>query len=376
MKVSLILTCAGKGERAGLNKNKLLFTNKNGITVLEQSFNKFYDSGLINQFIITASKEDFNEISSLLKNTSATIVLGGNTRTESVQNGLSVCNGDIVLIHDGARPFVSVNLIKTCIKEAEKQGGAIPVIPVRNTIVNSNGKTVNKYIGKENLYSVQTPQAFKTEIIKKAFKKAHGKAFNDDGEIYKKFAKKLAIINGEPQNVKLTYPKDFDLLNEQPQYRFGTGFDCHKLVNNKKLILGGIEIPHEKGLLGHSDADVLTHAIMDAMLSACALRDIGFHFPDTDDSYKNADSMELLKKVIELTKKSGYEVQSVCATIMAEKPKLLQIIPKITENLANALNLPLNNVGIGATTLEGLGFVGREEGICVQATATMKSISL
>ena len=153
--------------------------------------------------------------------------------------------------------------------------------------------------------------------------------------------------------------------------RIGHGYDVHRLVEGRKLILGGVEISNDKGLLGHSDADVLTHAVMDAILSAVALKDIGYHFPDSDAQYKNADSMKLLEKVLCLVDEKGYKVSSISACIMAEKPKLLPHVPAITESLANALKIKTSEVGIGATTLEGLGFVGREEGICVHATAVV-----
>ena len=157
-------------------------------------------------------------------------------------------------------------------------------------------------------------------------------------------------------------------------FRIGYGEDIHELVENRKLILGGITIPHDKGLLGHSDADVLTHAIMDAVLSACAMRDIGYHFPDTDQAYKGADSIELLKKVMQIIGEKGFSITSIGASIMAEKPKLLKFIPIIAKNLANALDIKVEDVGLGATTLEGLGFVGREEGISVHANVTVKKI--
>ena len=158
------------------------------------------------------------------------------------------------------------------------------------------------------------------------------------------------------------------------KFRIGHGYDVHKLVENRKLILGGVQIEHTKGLLGHSDADVLTHAIMDAILSSCALRDIGYHFPDTDEKYKGADSIELLKQVLNIINEHGYAVQSISASIMAEKPKLLKIIPTITQNLAQVIGIAPEKIGITATTLEGLGFVGREEGICVHANVTLKRL--
>ena len=370
MKISLLLTCAGKGVRAGFNQNKLLVPI-NGVTTLERSLENIYSFNLVDEIVVTSSSEDFLVVSQIGAKYNAKVVLGGETRTISVKNGLQECTGDIVLIHDGARPFVSKKVVSDCIEGAKKYGGVIPVIPSSNTIATCEKEKVTQYLGKDSLCGIQTPQTFKTDLIKKAYALVGDRTFNDDGEVYKTFIGELYTVCGDEKNVKLTYPEDFSTKQE---YRFGVGFDCHKLVENRKLILGGVEIAHDKGLLGHSDADVLTHAIMDAMLGACALRDIGYHFPDTDQKYKGANSIELLKQVIIILKDNGYAVDSISASIMAEKPKLLKIIPSITNNLASVLNIAPDRIGITATTLEGLGFVGREEGICVHATATVKSI--
>ena len=371
MKVSLILACAGKGSRAGFDKNKLL-VNVDGQTCFEKTLSAFYESKLIDQIIITASESDYDYFTDAVKD-KAIVVKGGATRTESVKNALNIVDGDIVLIHDGARPFVTKKMICDCIETAKAFGSAIPVIPTRNTTVKVDGEMVKEYLGKAEIYAVQTPQGFKTDNIERAYACAGDKVFNDDGEVYKEYIGSVHTFIGDDKNVKLTFPQDFDFTKSTPEYRFGTGFDCHRLVENRKLILGGITIPHDKGLLGHSDADVLTHAIMDAILSALSMRDIGYHFSDKDAKYKDACSMDLLRRVLDMIDQKGYMVDSVSATIMAEKPKLLGHIPTVTENLANALNLNTDKVGIGATTLEGLGFVGREEGICVHATATLKS---
>ncbi len=368
MKVSLILACAGKGVRAGFDKNKLLI-ELNGTPCFMRTFETFYNSGLVDQFILTASENDFDFIKSAVDG-KAIVVKGGATRTESVKNALNVVTGDVVLIHDGARPFVTDKIIKDCIDTAIKFGSAIPAVPTRNTVMRKSGNIVDSYIGKNGLYSVQTPQGFNTKQIIDAYARAEDKVYNDDGEVYKEYVGEVHVFDGDAKNVKLTFPEDFSFVDSKPDYRFGTGFDCHKLVENRKLILGGVEIAHEKGLLGHSDADVLTHAIMDAILSSLSMRDIGYHFSDKDPKYKDANSIELLKKVIEIVKQKGFCVHNVSATIMAEKPKLINYIPVITENLASTLSIPIDSVGIGATTLEGLGFVGREEGICVHATAT------
>ncbi len=365
MKVTVIITAAGNGSRAKLKENKL-FYKIGDKTVLDLAAESFYKSGLIDEYILTASKEDYERIKKDFP--FFTVVLGGKTRTESIKNALPYVKNEIVLIHDGARPFVSEKVIADCIETAKKHGSAIPVIPSRDTVLKSDGETAQDYLGKSGLYSVQTPQGFFTKDIVKAYSLAK-KDTGDDGEVYKNAFGKLSVFNGDFKNVKLTYPEDFTNLNLVGTVRFGMGFDCHKLAENRKLILGGIEIPHDKGLLGHSDADALTHAIMDAIFSACGMRDIGYHFPDSDEKYKDADSIELLKETLCIVKDAGFKVKSVSAVIMAEKPKLLPFIPKMTERLSEVLGIKKEDVGIGATTLEGLGFIGREEGICARACA-------
>lgn len=400
-KVSLIIAAAGKGERAGFEKNKLLFKGADSKTVLERTLFAFVKSGIIDEYVVAVSEKDEAEISAILPR-EVKIVLGGKTRSASVKNALAAVTGDIVLIHDGARPFVSAEIIENCAKSADKFGSGIVAEESRNTVCRAENGEIAEYLGKSGLYSVQTPQGFKTELIKKAYAAAGEENFNDDGEVYAKFIAPPRIVKGSAENVKLTFKEDFKNTADGAEYcgadcrggvfggatgsdthtaasasagagehRFGTGFDCHKLVTGRKLILGGIEIPHDKGLLGHSDADVLSHAITDAIFAAAAMRDIGYHFPDTDPAYEGADSIELLKTALKIVGEKGFFVTSVSATIMAEKPKLLKFIPEITENLAAALGIPAEKVGIAATTLEGLGFVGREEGICVSATATL-----
>ncbi len=371
MKVSLILACAGSGSRAGFSKNKLL-VKTGGTTVLQKTLSAFYKTGFIDEYIVVLSKEDFNEVSPLPDGVIS--VLGGKTRTESVKNALSLVTGDVVLIHDGARPFVSEKIIKECIETAVKTGSAIPVIQEKNTVCRVKDGKIEKYLGKDGIFAVHTPQGFNAENLKKAYDNIGDRVFNDDGEVYSFTFGEVSVYESSAKNVKLTYAEDFESLSSAPICKVGVGFDCHKLVEGRKLILGGVEIPHDKGLLGHSDADVLTHAIMDSMLSACSLRDIGYHFPDTNEKYKGANSITLLEKVISLCKEKGYKIKSLSAVIMAEKPKLLPHVHEMTESLAKALNIEKENIGISATTLEGLGFIGREEGICVHANSVMVKI--
>ena len=373
--VSAIITCAGSGERAGFGFNKLL-KDIGGITPFEKAVCAFANSGVIDEIIVVCAKQD-EEIfkqKCLDRSINAVFITGSTTRSKSVQGGLEAVSGDVVLIHDGARPFVSGRVIRDCVKTAAEFGSAITAVPATDTIAEvteENGEKIILSSSREGKYAVQTPQGFKTELIRKAFSLASDdEVFSDESGVFCKYIGKCHIIDGETANKKLTYAEDFSIDGNGRLY-VGTGFDLHLLVEGRKLILGGIEIPHDKGLLGHSDADVLTHAIMDALLSGAGLRDIGYYFPDTDEKYRGADSIELLREVLKLIKGKGYNVNNVSAVIMAQKPKLLKHIPAICQNLSSVLNVSIDNVGIGATTLEGLGFVGREEGICVSASATL-----
>ncbi len=371
MQITLILTCAGKGLRAGFNKNKLLVpVPADGRTCFEITLDAFCGSGLFDRVIVTAAPCDIDEITALARGR-AEIVAGGATRTQSVRNALSLVADGIVLIHDGARPFADKKLISDCIACAEKYGSAIPAVPISDSVVRAENRTAASYVGKDGLYRIQTPQGFRAEDIKTAYGQIKDEIFPDDGAVYARYIAPPRLFTGSPENVKLTFKDDFNLFFPPQEVRFGTGFDCHRLTGGRALILGGIAIPHEKGLDGHSDADVLTHAVMDAILSACAMRDIGYHFSDKDPQYKDISSMVLLSRVLNMIKAEGFAVTNVSAVIMAEKPKLSPYIPAVTANIAAALGLFPEKVGISATTLEGLGFVGREEGICVNATAAV-----
>ena len=371
MDYSVIIPAAGCGTRAKLNKNKVLFV-LDGKTVLERAVSAFLGVEGVSEVIVAASKTDMDEFRAILSpiDERIKIVEGGATRTQSVFNALKAASGDIAAIHDGARPFVTEELIVRTIAAAKKFGAAVPALPLKETVgFSCDGQTIDKAT-RGNMYSLQTPQCFKRELLSKAYAAiSQGDEFTDDCGPYCKYIGKVALVEGDQKNIKLTYPEDFG-----SERRVGTGFDLHRLVEGRKLILGGVEIPHHKGLLGHSDADALTHAVMDAILSAVSERDIGYHFPDTDPAYKGADSMKLLEKVVEIAAKKGYRVSNLSATIMAEKPKLMKFVPAITASLAAALSVPDGDVGITCTTLEGLGIIGEEQAIAVNAYVMMKRV--
>ena len=374
MSVSLILACAGKGERVGHNKNKLLVP-AGGETCLQKTFSAFQSSGLIDEYVIACAKSDEAEIKKLLP-PFVKIVIGGETRTRSVVNALAAVTGEITLIHDGARPFVDKATIKSCIQNAEKFGSGIAAVPSRDTICRADNAFVTEYAGKSDLFIVQTPQAFKTELIKKAYRLAEQEnpnaAFNDDGEVFEKYIAAAKLATGAYDNVKITYKEDLGLLSAAPLCRVGTGFDCHKLVENRKLILGGVEIPHDKGLLGHSDADVLAHAVMDALLGAAGLRDIGVLFPDTDPAYRGISSLSLLKEVMQRVRTAGFAVGNVDVTVIAQAPKLAPFIPAMRANVASVLGTAPDRISIKATTEERLGFTGAGEGIAAHAVCLLE----
>ena len=365
--VTAIITCAGKGERAGFGYNKLL-KDMGGITPFEKVVSTFTKNDSIFDIIVTCAEQDLESFKSKCDGLGAkvTFVTGGATRTESVGNALKlVPDENLVLVHDGARAFITDEIISECVKTALVKGSAVTAIPTTDTIAETDGNGYIISTSRKNKYSVQTPQAFNAGLLKKAYSMIKdGEEFTDESGLYAKYIEKPYITQGSPVNKKLTHPEDFAVSEN---LYVGTGFDLHVFAENRKLILGGIEIPHDKGLLGHSDADVLTHAVMDAMLSSASLGDIGRHFPDTDPAYKGISSMKLLEKVVEILKKSGYRLKNVSSVIMAQKPKLAKFVDSIRHNLALALGVDDADVGITCTTLEGIGTVGREEGIAVQS---------
>jgi len=369
--VGLIL-CAGQGARTGLSYNKILHPIGK-TTVLETTLDAFIQSNCTS-LLIVCSKNDLADIKALTKEyKNLSYCIGGDTRVESVKNGLAAIKKcDIVVIHDGARPFVSPAVINNSIDSALKYGSGIVAFPTTDSIRKVQDGEIIESIPRDNLYNVQTPQSFRYDEIKAVYDNITAKNLTDDSEVYLALGKNPKIVLGEDTNRKITTISDFALPKHTP-LKIGIGYDVHKLVENRPLILGGVTIPHDKGLLGHSDADVLTHAIMDALLSAADLPDIGILFPDTDNKYKGANSIELLKEVITQVKEKGYQIQNVSAVIMAQRPKLASFLPEIKKCLADTLDISLDKINISATTTEGLGIVGKEQGMAASASCLLSS---
>lgn len=271
------------------------------------------------------------------------------------------------MIHDGARPFVTEKVIFNVLRDAAVGGAAVAAVPVKDTIRQQKDRG-GLTLKRSELYSVQTPQGFEVGLIKNAFDKAFEDGFygTDDAGLVDRLGMDVAVSEGDYTNVKITTKEDMPM-----EVRIGTGFDVHRLVEGRKCIICGVEIPFEKGLLGHSDADVALHALMDAMLGAAALGDIGKHFPDTEPKYEGISSIKLLKYVNEFVAEQGYRLGNADVTIMAQKPKMLPHIEQMRKNIAEALGVELSNINVKATTTEKLGFVGREEGIAAEAVCIL-----
>lgn len=365
--VSVIICAAGKGERAGFGKNKLL-APLYGEPALRHTLKKF-DIPEIDEVIVTSSDYDYKEISALCAPFGFKVVKGGETRTQSVKNALDKVSGEIVLIHDGARPFVSKKLILDCIESVKKYGSGVCAVRATDSAMYEG-----RHIDRNELNLVQTPQGFFTEEIKKAYSLAGDKAYTDDSAVYAEFIKKPHIVEGESENIKLTYKQDFMRgIPPLPSDGLkGFGVDIHIFGEGDFVTLCGVKLPCDRGLIAHSDGDVAIHAVMDALLSAAGLDDIGHYFPDTDLKFKGADSGKMLKDVVNLLKQKGFAPARLSVSIQAEKPRLSKHIEDMKEKLSLLTGVARQNIAIAAGTCEGLGFVGEKLGICAYCIAIIK----
>ncbi len=364
----IIIPSAGSGTRMKSEKNKLFLTLSDGESVLYHTISKFI--GLdIGSIIIPHRECDKAEIDSICNkfpDLNFITLIGGNTRSETVSLALQKVTADTVLIHDGARPFVTQDIIKSVYQKTLETGACIPVIRPCDTVKLVDGTTTTGSIDRDSLGLVQTPQGFDSNLIKKAYDNINPtKTYTDDASVYEEIGT-VYTVDGDKSNVKITTPEDIP-----HQVRVGVGFDAHRFDPTRPLILGGLHIPYDKGLLGHSDADVVLHALMDAILSSLNMRDIGYHFPCTPE-FKGAKSTDLLKKVLEFAKNRDATIEYVSIVIVAEKPKLSPHIVALSENIAKLLGITSSKVALTATTTEKLGFTGREEGIATEAIVTVR----
>jgi 2-C-methyl-D-erythritol 2,4-cyclodiphosphate synthase/2-C-methyl-D-erythritol 4-phosphate cytidylyltransferase len=310
------------------------------------------------------------------------LVPGGAQRSESVRAGLgeTTAADEIVLVHDAVRPFVARELIARVIGAAVEAGAALPALPVKETVKVVEDGLVVSTPARESLWGAQTPQAFRRDVLLRAHAMKAAALATDDAMLVEALGVPVRVVAGDETNLKLTTPADLAWAKQHIEesglskvgLRVGQGYDVHRLVEGRKLILGGIEIPFHLGLLGHSDADVLTHAIIDALAGAIGEGDIGRLFPDDDAAYKDISSLVLLEHVRVILRERGAEIVNIDAVVMAQRPKLAPHIEAMRAALADVLKIELEAISLKATTTEQLGFVGREEGLAAQAVALVQ----
>lgn len=375
--VAAIIVAAGSSRRMGFDK---LFFEINGVPVLSKSLAAFDAHPLIDELIVVAGR-NAERVQRLLAAVQKPhrLVTGGAQRSDSVANGLAATDAAYVAIHDAARPFVSEAIITQALETAYSTGAAAPAVPVKDTVKIAGAKgAVRSTPPRSSLFAVQTPQCFLAQTYRAILANGHAGEVTDDCSVFENAGYTVTLTQGSYANCKITTQEDL-LPYLQPKkeapMRIGHGYDVHRLTENRKLVLGGVEIPYEKGLLGHSDADVLTHAVMDALLGAAALGDIGKHFPDSDEIYRGADSIALLRHVGALLREHGYALQNLDATLLCQAPKLAPHIPTMRENLARALGVAVDAVSVKATTEEGLGFTGEGAGIAAHCVCLLAEVS-
>lgn len=370
-----IILAAGSSQRMGQNK---LFISIGGRTVLERTLLAFENSVCFSRLIIVTRKQDMQDVDASARKTLSipyTLVEGGSERQFSVWNALLVAKGaDVVAVHDGARCFVDPAVIKACVRRAYETGAAAAGVKTTDTIKIVEAGTIADTLDRERLVNIQTPQAIKYDILLSAHKKANedGYVGTDECVLLERLGIPVSFVEAHYDNIKITTQEDilYGRAIAGQETRTGIGYDAHRLETGLPLILGGVNIPYEKGLLGHSDADVLIHAVIDALLGAAAAGDIGRHFPTTDE-FKGISSIILLERTRDIIYKKGYSIGNIDATVVIQQPKLAPYIDKIRCNISAALQLDSDKISIKAKTTEGMGFEGCGEGASATAVATL-----
>ncbi len=383
-----IIPAAGIGSRMKLNQPKQ-FHPLAGTPILIHTLRPFLINDHIRQVMVVVSARRISMVQALLadyfrgrEREKIKVVAGGKRRQDSVRAGLEAIDPgvDIVLVHDGARPLVSETIIENCCRAIFRDGAAIVAVPVKDTLKKSDGnQKVAATVDRRNLYHAQTPQGARLPLLRKAFELLGDCDVTDESALLELAGIPVTLVEGAESNLKITRPEDIFLAErimkkqDSIAMRIGHGFDAHRFAADRQLVLGGIKIPHEQGLAGHSDADVLTHALCDAILGAIGAGDIGYHFPDSDRKFKNIRSIFLLEKVMKLACDRSFTLVNADITVVCQAPKLAPFIEEMKHMIAVSCNVGKEAVNIKATTTEKMGFTGRKEGISCHAVVLLSS---
>lgn len=385
MRVTAIVAAAGAGTRLGGDVPKQL-RELGGRSILERSVDAFAGHPAIAETIVVLPPSLAAAPPAWLRERGprVRVVAGGARRQDSVANGYDAVDtsADIVLVHDAARPFVTADVISRVIEAAAAHGAAIAAVPVSDTVkrVDSRGSdpVIVETIPRDALFLAQTPQGFASDVLRDAVALGRsGVEATDEAALAERAGHHVLIVNGAQSNVKITTAEDLEAAGRSVASepgRVGTGYDLHRLVPGRRLILGGVDIPAEAGALGHSDGDVVCHAVTDALLGAVCAGDIGEHFPDSDPKWKDASSVGMLKQIAGLVRSRGFAPVNVDVVVILERPKLGAYRSQIAQSLASALGISADAVGIKAKTNEGVDAVGRGEAIAAHAVALLRGV--
>lgn len=375
MTVTALIVAAGKGERAGGGVPKQ-YRHLGGKPVLRWAVESLIRHPSIKSTRVVIGKGQEEQANAALEGLDiGELILGGAERADSVRAGLSKIEADAVLVHDAARPFCPSAVVDRLLASLEFHDGAAPVVPIGDTLARA-GESLEELVDRRGIVRVQTPQAFRLNRLRAAYEGWSGPSPTDETTVVRAAGMKVGVVEGDAALEKLTLPSDFERAEQwifsRLSPRTGMGFDVHAFAGEGPVMLAGIEVPHDRGLLGHSDADVALHAITDALLGAAGLGDIGEHFPPSDARWKAADSSRFLAHAAELLRARGAIIDHVDCTIIAEAPKIGPHRSAMRARIADIAGLSIDQVSIKATTTEGLGFIGRREGIAAQAVASIR----
>lgn len=375
MTTTALIVAAGKGERAGGGVPKQ-YRMLGGKPVLRWAVESLIRHPAVQSCRVVIGKGQEEQARAAITGLDVgELIEGGAERADSVRAGLAAIEGDAVLVHDAARPFCPPSVIDRLIASLEFYEGAAPVLPVGDTLARI-GDTLEAPVDRSGLVRVQTPQAFRLGPLKSAYEHWSGPSPTDETTVLGAAGMKVAAVEGDPALDKLTRPADFDRAEQwlagAMRPSTGMGFDVHAFGGEGPLMLGGVEVSHDRGLVGHSDADVVLHAITDALLGAAGLGDIGEHFPPSEARWKGAASSLFLSHAVDLLHARGAIIDHVDCTIVAEAPKVGPYREAMRARIAEIAGLGIDQVSIKATTTEGLGFTGRREGIAAQAVASIR----
>ena len=381
MSVGVIIVAAGRGTRVGSAVPKQLL-DLGGRSILRRSVDAFDRHPTVDQLVVVLPAELVGEAPALVGTTDrpCRFVAGGERRQDSVRLGMQALADtiDLVLVHDAARPFAGPELIDRVIAAADAAGAAIPALAARDTVkrVDPDRHTVTATLPREEIWLAQTPQGFRRDVLATAVALGDtGVEGTDEAMLAERSGHAVTVVPGDARNVKITTAEDLAAARETfaSSLRVGTGFDLHRLVPGRPLVLAGVTLPSDRGPLGHSDGDVLCHSLIDAMLGASGLGDIGRHFPDSDPQWRGAPGLDLLARACGILRAAGFSVTNVDATVVLEQPKVAPHLDDIRTRLAGVIGLALDRVSVKAKTSEGVDAVGRGEAIAAHATALVSS---